>query len=104
MIEQRTKEPLLVFLREELAQLDKQYIEGNLHLRNLENEYQVCLLDYEKAVEVVTNLVEGAESTEVELTRLKESDITMKAMIFDCERLQRVLEEEKRYFKELCQS
>jgi hypothetical protein len=28
----------------------------------------------------------------------------MKAMIFDCERLKRVLEEEKRYFRELCQS
>lgn len=28
----------------------------------------------------------------------------MKAMIFDCERLKRVLEEEKRYFKELCHS
>lgn len=28
----------------------------------------------------------------------------MKAMIFDCERLKRVLEEEKRYFKELCNS
>ena len=28
----------------------------------------------------------------------------MKAMIFDCERLKRVLEEEKRYFKELCYS
>lgn len=35
---------------------------------------------------------------------MKESDITMKAMIFDCERLKRVLEEEKRYFKELCNS
>jgi hypothetical protein len=28
----------------------------------------------------------------------------MKAMIFDCERLKRVLEEERRYFKELCNS
>ena len=28
----------------------------------------------------------------------------MKAMIFDCEKLKRVLEEERRYFKELCQS
>ena len=28
----------------------------------------------------------------------------MKAMIFDCEKLKRVLEEEKRYFRELCHS
>ena len=28
----------------------------------------------------------------------------MKAMIFDCERLKRVLEEERRYFRELCQT
>jgi len=56
-------------------------------------------LDYEKAIEVVTHLVEGAAGTEAELSKLKESDITMKAMIFDCERLKRVLEEERRYFK-----
>ena len=28
----------------------------------------------------------------------------MKAMLFDCERLKRVLEEERRYFRELCHS
>ena len=28
----------------------------------------------------------------------------MKAMIFDCEKLKRVLDEEKRYFRELCHS
>jgi hypothetical protein len=36
-IEQRTKAPLCNFLREEISQLDKKYIENNLRLRNLEN-------------------------------------------------------------------
>jgi hypothetical protein len=103
-IEQKSKEPLCLFLKEELSLLDKQYIDGNLKLRNLENEYQVCLQDYERVIETVSSLLEGSSSNEGELSRLKESDITMKAMIFDCERLKRVLEEEKRYFKELCNS
>jgi hypothetical protein len=52
----------------------------------------------------VNLLLESGSGTEGELSRLKENDITMKAMIFDCERLKRVLEEERRYFKELCNS
>ena len=36
-IEQKTKEPLCLFLKEELSQLDKKYIDGSLRLRNLEN-------------------------------------------------------------------
>jgi len=52
----------------------------------------VCLQDYEKVIELVTHLIEGATGIEGELGRLKESDITMKAMIFDCERLKRVME------------
>lgn len=36
-MEQRNKAPLCVFLKEELSQLDKKYIEGNLKLKNLEN-------------------------------------------------------------------
>ena len=36
-IEQKSKEPLCNFLRDELSQLDKQFIDENLRLRNLEN-------------------------------------------------------------------
>lgn len=62
-VEQKTKEPLCLFLKEELSQLDKKHIEGAIKLKNLENEYQTCLLDYEKCIEVVTHLVEGAAGT-----------------------------------------
>lgn len=34
-IDQRNKAPLCTFLKEELSQLDKKYIDGNLKLRNL---------------------------------------------------------------------
>jgi hypothetical protein len=36
-MEQRNKAPLCLFLKEELSQLDKKYIEDNLKLKNLEN-------------------------------------------------------------------
>lgn len=36
-LEQRNKAPLCLFLKEELSQLDKRYIEENLKLKNLEN-------------------------------------------------------------------
>ena len=90
--QQKNKAPLCTFLKEELSSLDKQYIESNLRLRNLENEYQACLLDYERIVEAVSVLLEGSSSVEGELSRLKESNVTMRAMIFDCEKLKRVLE------------
>ena len=62
----------------------------------------MCLADYEKVTGMVQTIIEGSSEVEGELSRLKEADTTMKAMIFDCERLKRVLEEEKRYFRELC--
>lgn len=36
-VEQKTKEPLCLFLKEELSQLDKKHIEGTIRLKNLEN-------------------------------------------------------------------
>lgn len=36
-VEQKTKEPLCLFLKEELSMLDKKHIEGNIKLKNLEN-------------------------------------------------------------------
>ena len=73
----------------------------NIKMKNLEAEYDVCLKDYDNIVAMVTAEIEKAKLVETEILKEKETDASMKAMIFDYERLKRVLEEERKYFKEL---
>ena len=61
----------------------------------------MCLEDYDGVLKLVTIEIEAAKVIESEISREKEQNASMKAMIFDYERLKRVLDEERKYFKEL---
>lgn len=49
----------------------------------------------------VTEEIEGCRLLEADVGQEQQTNASVKAMIFDYERLKRVLEEERNYFKEL---
>lgn len=81
------------FLREDLIRLESELAAEHIKMKNLEAEYDVCLKDYDSIIKLVSVEIEKVKLIEMEIQKEKESDANMKAMIFDYERLKRVLEE-----------
>ena len=67
----------------QIESLKKDVRVNELTQANLQQQYQVCLKDYDEILADVTNVIDTTKAVELQLLQEKEKNSTVNAMIFD---------------------